>query len=169
MKSASGIYNADRQTDADLPPVRRVDFICVNRPWIKLLTRTWFTRGFTWILSGFAMESILQLYQLAMVVLPVYGFVSLRKQIRYGGLSKRRALLHYAAMVFAPMLAYTAVYFLAIGIETMWELNLAPEEISRSFPLAIVLGLAVWLLSVIVFVAGMSFIRGAAAPIQPKQ
>lgn len=115
------------------------------------------------------MESILQLYQLAMVVLPVYGFVSLRKQIRYGGLSKRRALSHYAAMVFAPMLAYTAVYFLAIGVETMWELNLAPEEISRSFPLAIVLGLAVWMLSVIVFAAGMYFIRGTAAPIQPKQ
>lgn len=115
------------------------------------------------------MESILQLYQLAMVVLPVYGFVSLRKHIRYGGLSKKRALLRYAAMVFAPILAYTAVYFLAIGVETMLEVNLAPEEIARSFPLAIVLGLVVWLLSVIVFAAGMYFVRSTAAPIQPKQ
>jgi uncharacterized membrane protein (DUF485 family) len=115
------------------------------------------------------MESILQLYQLAMVVLPVYGFVSLRKQIRFGRLSKKRALLRYAGMVFAPMLAYTAVYFLAIGAETVLDVNLAPEEIARSFPLAIALGLAAWLLSVIVFAAGMYFVRSVAAPIQSKQ
>ncbi len=115
------------------------------------------------------MDSILHLYQLAMVVLPVYGFVSLRKQIRHGELSKMRASLRYAGMVFAPMLAYTAAYFLAIGVETVSGMNLLSEEIARSFPLAIVLGLAVWLLSVMVFAVGMYFVRSATATIPPKQ
>jgi uncharacterized membrane protein (DUF485 family) len=115
------------------------------------------------------MESILQLYQLAMVVLPVYGFVSLRKRIRYGGLSKKRAALRYAGMVFAPMLAYAAVFLLAIGVETILDANLASEEIARSFPLAIALGLVVWLVSVMVFAVGMCFVRGAADAVAPKQ
>jgi hypothetical protein len=109
------------------------------------------------------MESILQLYQLAMLVLPVYGFVSLRKRIRHSGLSKKRASLRYAGMVFAPMLAYTAVFFLAIGVEMLLGVNLLSEEIARSFPLAIVLGLAVWLLSITVFAVGAYFVRGATA------
>ena len=115
------------------------------------------------------MESILQLYQLAMVVLPVYGFVSLRKRIRYGGLSKKRAALRYAGMVFAPMLAYAAVFLLAIGVETLVDVNLASEESARSFPLAIALGMMVWLVSVTVFAVGMYFVRGAADAMPPKQ
>jgi hypothetical protein len=115
------------------------------------------------------MDSILQLYQLAMVVLPVYGFVSLRKRIRYGGLSRKRAALRYAGMVFAPMLAYAAVFLLSIGVETVLDVNLASEEIARSFPLAIALGLVVWLLSVMVFAVGMYFVRGAADAVAPKQ
>jgi hypothetical protein len=114
------------------------------------------------------MESILQLYQLAMVVLPVYGFVSLRKRIRYGGLSKKRAALRYAGMLLAPMLAYAAAFLLAIGVETVLDVNLVSEETARSFPLAIVLGLAVWLLSVTVFAVGMYFVRGAAETMQTK-
>ena len=115
------------------------------------------------------MESILQLYQLAMVVLPVYGFVSLRKRIRYGGLSRKRAALRYAGMVFAPMLAYAAVFLLSIGVESVLDVNLASEEIARSFPLAIALGLVVWLVSVMVFAVGMCFLRGAADAVAPKQ
>ncbi len=114
------------------------------------------------------MESILQLYQLAMLVMPVYGFVSLRKRIRYTGLSKTRAALRYAGMVFAPMLAYAAAYFLAIGVEMVLGVNLVSEEIARSFPLAIVLGLAVWLISVTAFAVGLYFVRSATASVPTK-
>ena len=115
------------------------------------------------------MESIQQLYQLAMLVLPVYGFVSLRKRIRYGGLSKKRAALHYVGMVFAPMLAYAAAFLVAIGVEAVLDVNLASEEIARSFPLAIALGLVVWLVSVMVFAVGMVFVTRAADAVPPKQ
>ena len=115
------------------------------------------------------MESILQLYQLAMVVLPVYGFVSLRKRIRYGGLSKKRAALRYAGMMFAPMLAYAAVFLLAIGVETLVDVNVVSEEIARSAALAIALGLVVWLVSVMVFAVGMIFVSSDADLAPPKQ
>ena len=118
---------------------------------------------------GFAMESILQLYQFAMVVLPVYGFVSLRKRIRFGGLSKKRAALRYAGMVFAPMLAYVAVFLLAIGVEMVVDVNLVTEEIARSAPLAIALGLVVWLVSNMVFAVGLVFVTSAASAMPPKQ
>lgn len=114
------------------------------------------------------MESILQLYQLAMIVLPVYGFVSLRKQVRRSELTKRQAFLRYAGMVFTPMLAYAAVLVLVIGVETVLDVNLVSEEIARSFPLAMVLGSAVWLLSVMVFSVGIYFLRGDTAAMPPK-
>ncbi len=114
-----------------------------------------------------AMESILQLYQFAMVVLPVYGFVSLRKRIRSGELSRSRAALRYSGIVFAPMLAYTALFLLAIGVESVMGATLASEEITRSFPLAIALGLAVWLLSVMVFAVGLYFVRAATGAVPP--
>ncbi len=115
------------------------------------------------------MESILQLYQLAMVALPVYAFVSLRKLIRYGGLAKTRASLRYAAIVFAPMLLYTAIYFVAIGVEELLGISLVAGEFARSFPLAIVLGLVVWLFSVLVFVVAACFVNRAASASIPKQ
>jgi hypothetical protein len=115
------------------------------------------------------MESFLQLYQLAMVVLPVYGFVSLRKQIRRGELSRKRAALRYAAMIFAPMPAFAAVYMLAVGAESVLAVNLISEEIARTFPLAIALGLSVWLLSVVVFVIGLYFVKSVPASVLPKQ
>ena len=114
------------------------------------------------------MESILQLYQLAMMVLPVYGYVSLRKEVRRREILKRKALLRYASMVFLPMPAYVAAYFLAIGVESATNWNLVSEEMARSFPLAIALGLMVWLLSVMIFSVAMCFVRGATmAPPKP--
>ena len=49
------------------------------------------------------MESVLQLYGAAMVILPVVAFVSLRKSVRNGGVSKRGAMVRYAGVVVAPI------------------------------------------------------------------
>ena len=114
------------------------------------------------------MESILQLFQLAMIVLPVYGFVSLRKQIRYAGLSKKRAGLRYAGMVFSPMLAYAVAYFLVVGVDQVMDANLVDEDVARSFPLAIVLGMMVWLLSMSVFAIGLYFIKSVKVAMPPE-
>lgn len=110
------------------------------------------------------MESILQLYGAAMVILPVIAFVSLRKSIRYGGLSKRGALVRYAGTVVAPIAGYAAAFGLALGAEAVLSLPLVSEEIARSFVLAVVLGVLVWLLAMAVFSFGLLFVRTSPDP-----
>lgn len=110
------------------------------------------------------MESILQLYGTAMVILPVVAFVSLRKRIRDGGLSKRGALVRYAAMVVAPIAGYAAAFGLALGGEAIFSLSVVSEELARSFVLAVVLGMLVWLLAIAVFSLGLLFVRTSPSP-----
>lgn len=110
------------------------------------------------------MESILQLYGLAMVVLPVYGFVSLRKRIRHAGMQKTAALLRYMGVVVAPIAAYACLFGLALGIEAVTPFNPISEEAARSFVLAIVLGVVVWLLATTVFSLGLLFVHDPRKP-----
>ena len=105
------------------------------------------------------MESILQLYGLAMVVLPVYGFVSLRNRIRHGGMRKSAALLRYMGIVVAPIVAYACLFGLALGLEAVTAFNPISEEVARSFVLAIVLGVMVWILGTAIFSLGLLFVQ----------
>lgn len=105
------------------------------------------------------MDSILQLYGLAMVVLPVYGFVSLRKRIRHEGMPKRSALLRYAGVVIAQIAAYACLFGLALGVDAVTPFNPVSEEAARSFVLAVVLGVLVWLLATTIFSLGLLFLR----------
>ena len=105
------------------------------------------------------MESMLQLYGLAMVVLPVYAFVSLRKKIRYERMSKKAALMRYVGLVVAPILGYAVVFGLAVGVEAVSHFAVISEESARSFPLAVVLAVIVWLLATAIFALGLLFVR----------
>ena len=110
------------------------------------------------------MESILQLYGLAMVVLPVYGFVSLRKKIRHDGMPKSAALLRYMGIVVAPIAGYTCLFGLALGAESLTSFNPISEEVARSFVLAIVLGTLVWLLGTTIFTLSLPFVQNPRNP-----
>jgi hypothetical protein len=105
------------------------------------------------------MESILQLYGLAMVVLPVYGFVSLRKKIRHDGMPKTAA-----RVVVAPIAGYACLFGLALGIEAVTSFNPISEEAARTFVLAIVLGVLVWLLATAIFSLGLLFVQNLRKP-----
>ena len=105
------------------------------------------------------MDSLVQLYGMAMVVLPVIAFVSLRKRIRYEGMSRRGALARYAAQVVMPILAYGGLFALALGVEAVAPVSLVEKRVRESFALAIVLGALVWLLSITIFALGLMFVR----------
>lgn len=105
------------------------------------------------------MESVLQLYGLAMVVLPVYAFVSIRKKIRYERLPKKTALMRYAGLVVAPIVGYAVAFGLAVGVETVFPVSVISEEAARSFVLAMVLGIILWLLATVMFAFGLFFVR----------
>lgn len=110
------------------------------------------------------LESVLQLYGTAMVILPVIAFVSLRKSVRNGGLSKRGALVRYAGMVVAPIAGYAVIVGLLFAAEAAFRLSLLSEEIARSFVLAIVLGVLVWVLAMAIFSLGLLFVRTSHGP-----
>ncbi|UCH47133.1 MAG: hypothetical protein JSU95_13685 [Betaproteobacteria bacterium] len=110
------------------------------------------------------MESILQLYGLAMVVLPVYGFVSLRNKIRHDGMVKSAALLRYMGVVVAPIAGYACLFGLALAVEAVTSFDPISEEAARSFVLAIVLGVLVWLLSTAIFSLGLLFVQSLRKP-----
>ncbi len=115
------------------------------------------------------MESVLQLYGLAMVVLPVYAFVSLRKRIRLEYLAKSVALLRYAGLVIAPVVGYVCVFALALGVEEVMHFDLISEEAVRSFALAVVLGMLVWFVGIAVFSLGLLFVEAVENPNAQKQ
>ena len=109
------------------------------------------------------MDSLVQLYGMAMVVLPVVAFVSLRKRIRYEGMSRRGALARYAAQVAMPILAYGGLFALALGVEAVAPVSLVEKGVRESFALAIVLGVLVWLLSITIFALGLMFVAARRA------
>jgi len=110
------------------------------------------------------MESVLQLYGLAMVILPVYAFVSLRNQLRHRILTKPAALLRYIGIVVAPIVGYAGVFGLALGIEALTPYSVVSEEAARSFVLAVVLGALVWLLGTSIFALSLLFVHADRKP-----
>ena len=110
------------------------------------------------------MESVLQLYGLAMVILPVYAFVSLRKKLRHQRLGKPAALIRYVGLVVAPIAGYTCVFALALGIEELTSYSMVSEEIARSFALAVVLGALIWLLGTAIFALSLLFLQSPQKP-----
>ncbi|MGD2141561.1 MAG: hypothetical protein PVH25_14280 [Burkholderiales bacterium] len=110
------------------------------------------------------MESVLQLYGLAMVILPVYAFVSLRKRIRHEHLSMQAALLRYIGLVIAPIATYACVYGLGWAIDAIVPFSVVPQEAIPGFVLAVVLGVLVWLLATATFLLSLIFMQKPAGP-----
>ena len=109
-------------------------------------------------------ESLLQLYGLALVVLPVYGFVSLRKRIRFDSLPKVAALVRYVGIVLAPVVAYAGIFLLCAGLEEITSWHMISEESARTFPLAIAIGLLIGVLGLLVFSVGLLLLRTRRMP-----
>jgi len=110
------------------------------------------------------MESVLQLYGLAMVILPVYAFVSLRKKLRHQHLGKPAALLRYVGLVVAPIAGYACVFAVALGVEELTSYSMVSEEIARSFVLAVVLGALICLLGTTIFALSLLFLQSPQKP-----
>lgn len=110
------------------------------------------------------MESVLQLYGLAMVILPVYAFVSLRKRMRREHLARQAALLRYVGLVIAPIVTYACLYGLARAIDAIVPSSVLPEEATPGFVLAMVLGVLVWLLGTTIFLLSLIFMQKPAEP-----
>lgn len=110
------------------------------------------------------MESVLQLYGLVMVILPVHAFVSLRKQLRNERLAKLGAVCRYAGLVIAPVAVCAGLLALVLGIDALMPFDAISDELVQGYALALVLGLLVVMLGTTVFALSMMFIQPARKP-----
>jgi len=97
------------------------------------------------------MESILQLYGLVMVIVPVYAFVSLRRRLRRERFSRPAALVRYAGTVVAPVVMCAILLAMALGVEALTSLDVVSEQMVQTYVLALVLGVLVVLVGTVVF------------------
>ena len=111
-----------------------------------------------------AMESVLQLYGLVMVILPVHAFVSLRKRLRDERFSRLSALGHYAGSVMSPVVVCAGLLALAMGIEAFTPFDVISDAMIQTYALALVLGVLVVALGTAVFALSMVFARRSQKP-----
>jgi hypothetical protein len=108
-------------------------------------------------------EWAIPLYQLTMLVLPVYCFMALRRRVARG-LAKYRALRRYILTVIVPVILYTLLYVGLAVLEQLTKATLIPGEMARSFFILIGLGIAIWLVGSIAFAITLLYGKSAQAP-----
>ena len=96
-------------------------------------------------------EWALPLFEIAMVVVPIYAFVSGLKRVKRNALTKTQAFRRYAAWVISPVIVYTLFVGALLGLDELTGIGLLSEVLARTFFIAGGLGIVVWLVSITVF------------------
>jgi hypothetical protein len=102
-------------------------------------------------------EWIIPVYEVLMLVVPVIGFIALRRRVKRQLLTTRRAFMHYAGLVISPVAMYLIFFLGLVGLEEVSKTAIVSEGLARSLPLLSGLGLLVWLQSMIVFGIAVAF------------
>ena len=104
-------------------------------------------------------EWAVPVYELAMLVVTVAGFVVYRRRVVRQALAPAGALWRYAGLVLLPTVVAIAFYFLLIGIEEFTDFSLISEGMGRGWPALVVLGLVIWLVAIMAFGLTLAFTR----------
>ncbi len=96
-------------------------------------------------------EWAIPLYELAMLVVPIYGFTALRRRVKQGTLAKPRAFWYYTGLVAAPIALYALFFLTLVAIDSLTRLGGVTEGLARTFLILIGLGFLIWLVSSIIF------------------
>ena len=112
-------------------------------------------------------EWVLPVYELVMLGMPIYAFITLRRRVKRGMLAKVRAFWYYVGIVVAPIIFYVVFFFGLIGVGEVAHVGLIPESLGRSFLLVTGLGVIIWLVASIIFGVVMTFTKSATASPNP--
>lgn len=104
------------------------------------ITMDW--RGIEWVVPVF---------EVVMLVLPVYAFITIFRRVKRGVMKKSRAFLRFALIVIAPIILYLLFFFTLVGLEELTSINVNTEGLARSFLILVGIGFSIWLFSIIVF------------------
>jgi hypothetical protein len=108
-------------------------------------------------------EWVVPVYEVLMLLVPVYGFIAFRRRVKQKVLTKTRAFLYYTGLVISPVAIYTIFFLGLVGLEEVSKTAIITEELARSFLILIGLGLVVWLVSLIIFGMALTFISSSAS------
>jgi hypothetical protein len=106
---------------------------------------------------------VVPVYEVLMLLMPVYGFVVLRRRVKHEVLSKVRAFLYYTGLVISPVAIFTFVFLGLVGLEEASKTAIITEGLARSVLILIGLGLVVWLVSLIIFGMALALIRSSGS------
>lgn len=104
-------------------------------------------------------EWAVPVFEVVMLALPVYAFITLYRRVKGGVLKKSRAMWRYASIVIAPIILYVLFFFALVGFEALSHINVITEGLARTILILIGLGLTIWLVSIIVFGVTLVFIK----------
>lgn len=97
------------------------------------------------------MEWLIPLYELALLIVPIYTFVVLLRRVKHKVLSRARAFAYYLGWVSSPIALFILLFLGAVGVEEVTGIALVTEGLGRGLLILLALGLAVWLLASMVF------------------
>lgn len=104
-------------------------------------------------------EWAVPVFEVVMLVLPVYASIAFLRRIKRGLLKKSRAFWCYASLVITPIILYVLFFFTLVGFEKLTHISVITEGLARSFFILVGLGLSIWLVSILVFGVVLVFIR----------
>lgn len=99
------------------------------------------------------------IFEIVMIVLPIYGFITLYRRTKRGALRKSRALLRYGSLVIVPIILYILFFSALVGFEELTRISVVPEGLARTFPLLVGLGVTICIVSTIAFGVALMFIK----------
>lgn len=108
-------------------------------------------------------EWVVPIYEVLMLLVPIYGFIAFRQRVKHNVLTKTRAFLYYTGLVISPVVIYTVFFLSLVGLEEVAKTTIITEELARSVLILIGLGLVVWLVSLIIFGLALAFVGSSAS------
>ncbi len=96
-------------------------------------------------------EWVVPIFEVIMLALPVYAYITFYRRVKCGVLKKSRALWSYASLVITPILLHILFFFVLVGLEEITHKSVITEGLSRTLPLLVGLGFAIWLIAMFVF------------------
>ena len=112
-------------------------------------------------------EWAVPVFEIVMIVLPVYAFITFRRRIKRGVLEKSRALWRYASLVITPVILYVLFFFALVGFEELTHISVITEGIARTFLILVGLGLTIWIVSILAFGVALVFVKNQPSSPEP--
>ena len=94
-----------------------------------------------------------------MIVAPTFAFITLFLQVKRGAMKKFRAIRYFAGIVIIPIILYGLFFLLLVSLEEVAQIDIASEELARSFFVVIGIGLIIWLASLLIFTITLALLR----------